>query len=52
VNDEQDDVGPIVVLDLEDDGPADCLGLGQLGVVVEPVVSRAADEQHADSQAG
>jgi hypothetical protein len=41
-----------VVLDLEHDGSGDCLGLSELGIVVEPMVSGAADRQQADSQAG
>ncbi|HEY0365493.1 MAG TPA: hypothetical protein VGC73_03405 [Pyrinomonadaceae bacterium] len=53
VNHEKNDIGPIVVLDLEDHRTRDRdLGFGELWIVVEPMVSCAANHEQADSQAG
>jgi hypothetical protein len=53
VNHEKHDIGPVVVLDLEDHGTCDGdLGFGELRVIVEPMVSCAANHEQADSQAG
>lgn len=50
VDDEQDDIGPIVIFHLENDGPGDLLRLGELRVVLDSVAGTTGEEH--DSQTG
>jgi hypothetical protein len=50
VDNEEDDIGPVVILDLENDGPGDLLRLGELRVVLDSVAGTTGEEH--DSQTG